>query len=174
MGKLLSTVAAIILALSLLLLSVIVSVRYGFAVEEVNKLKAEAAREKVIIEYREKPWVCELNQEELDLVQRVVMAESGNQSFDGQVAVAQCIFDRMLRDGESATEVVTKPSQFASPTAKEVSNSVKYAVYAVFHDGLRITEEPIYSFYSTVGGFVSSSHEEMNHIVTIEDHKFFN
>lgn len=169
-----STLCAILLALGLLLLSVVVNVRYGFAVEEVNKLKAEVVQEKVIIEYREKPWVCELNQEELDLVQRVVMAESGNQPFDGQVAVAQCIFDRMLRDGESATEVVTKPSQFASPTAKEVSNSVKYAVYAVFHDGLRVTEEPIYSFYSTRGGFVSSNHEDMNHVVTIEDHKFFN
>ena len=174
MGKILSTVAAILLAISLLLLSVVVSVRYGFAVEEIEKLKSENMRERIVIEYREEPWVYELNQEELDLVQRVVMAESGNQPFDGQVAVAQCIFDRMLRDGESATQVVTKPNQFASPTSKEVSNSVKYAVYAVFHDGLRITEEPVYYFYSTVGGFVSSNHEAMNHVVTIADHKFFN
>lgn len=169
-----STLCGIILALSLLLLSITVSVRYGFAVAEIAKLNAENMRERIVVEYREEPWVYELNQEELDLVQRVVMAESGNQPFDGQVAVAQCILDRMLRDSESATQVVTKKNQFASPYTKLVSNSVKYAVYAVFHDGLRVTEEPIYSFYSTRGGFVSSNHEDMNHVVTIADHKFFN
>lgn len=124
--------------------------------------------------YIEPEWFCELDDAELDYVERVVMAESGNQPFDGQMAVAQCIYDRMQRDGETAIEVVTKPNQFASPYTKTVSDSVKYAVYAVFHDGARVTDEPLYSFYSTVGGFVSSDHEAMNHVITIKDHKFFN
>lgn len=144
------------------------------ATPEIVEVPKPVMVEVPTVVYKEPEWFCPLTDEELDYVQRVVMAESGNQPFEGQMAVAQCIYDRMQRDGETAIEVITKPNQFASPYQKEVTRSVKYAVYAVFHDGERVTDEPLYSFYSTVGGFVSSDHEAMNHVVTIKDHKFFN
>lgn len=119
-------------------------------------------------------WHMPLTDEELDLVERVVDAESANQPYVGQMAVAQCILDRATRDGCSAADVVLSPNQFAAPSKREVTDSVKAAVYAVFHDGQRVSEEPLYFFYSTVGGFVSTGHEKRTHVVTIDDHKFFN
>lgn len=119
-------------------------------------------------------WHCELPADDLDLVERVVMAESGNQPYAGQMAVAQCILDRMTRDCASARTIVTAANQFAKPYKGQVSDSVKVAVYAVFHDGMKVSDEPLYFFYSTVGGFVSETHERKQYVMTIDDHKFFN
>ena len=119
-------------------------------------------------------WHEPLSDEEFELVTRVVMAESGNQPFAGQVGVAQCIHDRMHRDNMSATEVVCAKNQFAEPYPYEVTQSVRDAVLAVFRDGHFICEEPLYYFYSTVGGFTSAMHESKHYVMTIDDHKFFN
>lgn len=120
-------------------------------------------------------WYVPLSDAELDLVERVVAAECANQPYTGQLAVAQCILDRMTVRGMSPTEVVTEPYQFAKPSGSAaVTDSVRAAVYAVFHDGIRVSDEPILFFYSTVGGFVSKMHESKNYLVTIDDHKFFN
>lgn len=124
--------------------------------------------------YEAAGWRVYLTAKELELVERIVEAECGNQPYVGQLAVAQCILDRMTTFGESVVDVVTAPLQFARPTDREVSGSVESAVYAVFHDGVRVSNEPILFFYSTAGGFVSEGHEKRNYLVTIEDHKFFN
>lgn len=122
----------------------------------------------------EAEWCVYLTDQELRLAERLVEAEAGNQPYAGQMAVAQCVLDRMHAYDMSLTDVVTAPRQFAQPVDYEPSDSVKEAVYAVFHDGVRVSTEPILFFYSTVGGFVSAEHEGRNYLVTIDDHKFFN
>lgn len=123
----------------------------------------------------EDKWCVPLSAEQLDLVERVVMAEAGNQPYAGQLAVAQCILDRMTTYDMDAESVIYAPSQFAAPYSKgPVTQSVKEAVYAVFHDGQRIATAPLLFFYSTAGGFVSTEHEGRQYVMTIDDHKFFN
>lgn len=113
---------------------------------------------------------------ERDLVERVVMAESGNQCFEGQVAVAQCMLTTAQAKGVTAAYAVSQKGQYASPYSGTVTQSVKDAVSAVFDKGDIAVGEPIRYFYSTVGGFVSSWHENspnLEYVCTIEDHKFF-
>lgn len=110
---------------------------------------------------------------ELDYVERVVMHETENQPFEGQVAVAQCIYNTSVMKGKSALDVVQKPGQYASPYVGEVSESVKRAVKAVFVDGYTITEEPIMYFYAPAYG-VSHWHENnLTYVITVADHRFF-
>lgn len=119
-------------------------------------------------------WQCPVNEEELQLAKRVVMAESGNQPYTGQMAVAQCILDRMQHFDQTLEEIVLAENQFADPYEGEVTYSVQVATEAVFCLGARVCEEPILFFYSTVGGFVSELHERQHYVMTIDDHKFFN
>lgn len=145
---------------------------YDAAYQAAYEAAYQAAYEAAI---EEASWYVPLNDVELDLAERVVAAECANQPYTGQLAVAQCILDRMTVWGMSLTDVVTAPCQFASQSDRgEVTDSVRAAVYAVFHDGIRVSDEPILFFYSTVGGFVSKMHESKHYLVTINDHKFFN
>lgn len=111
---------------------------------------------------------------ELELVQRVVMAESGNQSYLGQMAVAQCIRDTCLRDGLSPKEVVTAPGQYTAPYEGKIPESIKEAVFAVFIRGESAVNGNLYYFYSLATGRASGWHESKDWVCTIGDHKFFN
>lgn len=115
-----------------------------------------------------------LSDEDRDLIERVVMSESGNQPYEGILGVAQCILDRAVRDGITPRTVVLSPNQFASPYKKgPVNDNVRKAVSAVFDDGQRLCEEPIYYFYAHKRTY-SAFHESRHHVITIAEHKFFN
>jgi hypothetical protein len=136
--------------------------------DRINGLDSKVA------ELHTEEWFCPLSLEELTLATRVVMAESGNQPYAGQLAVAQCIYDRMQRDDATLTEVVLAKNQFAAPYEGAVSASVIQATLDVFGRGTMVSAEPLYFFYSTRGGFYSAGHEARNYVMTIDDHKFFN
>lgn len=79
-------------------------------------------------------WRIDLSQEELELLEKCVMAEGGGESYECQVAIACVVVNRVLSDTfpDTLTEVVTQqgqfscwPTQIASVTA---SNSVRQAV----------------------------------------------
>lgn len=109
-----------------------------------------------------------------DTVERVVMMESGNQCYEGKMAVAQCIRNTAEKKGITASEVVLVKNQYASTYKGEVSWEVKEAVSDVFDRGLNAVDDPIMYFYSTVGGFYSNWHENsLEYTCTIQDHKFF-
>lgn len=129
----------------------------------------ESASEQVVTE----EWFYYLNAEDLDLVERVVMAESGNQSLLGQMAVAQCILNQGQIAGLSAREVVTQPGQYSKPYSGEVSAQTAEAVYKVFHNGEMAVADTIQYFYSLATGRVSAWHESKIWVCTIGAHKFF-
>lgn len=114
-----------------------------------------------------------LSDEDRDLVERVVTAESVGQPFEGQMAVAQCILNTAIARDETPGEVVTAPLQYASPADPgRVTESVREAVAFVFDHGRVVTEEPIRYFYAPAL-CESAWHESLEHVVTIADHKFF-
>lgn len=114
-----------------------------------------------------------LTGDEIDLLFRIVMAESGNQSELGQMAVAQCIRETMEREELLLEDVVLAPNQYASPFRGEVTEQTKRACCRVFFDGERAVADTIEYFYSTAGGFYSKWHENQTWVCTIGDHKFF-
>jgi len=111
-----------------------------------------------------------LTETERDLVERVVMAESGGESYKGQMLVAQCILNACEIDGIRPAKAIKK---YAYAKARpEPSDSVKRAVSAVFDKGETVTDEPIVYFYAPA--LVRSEFHE-SQIFAIEEggHKFF-
>lgn len=110
--------------------------------------------------------------ENYDYIVRVVMAESGNQSLEGQMAVAQCIANTAEIEGMTLYEVVTQPGQYADPYPGQPNESVVEACERVFINGKRVVDADIRWFYNPSRGY-SAWHESKTYVTTIGDHRFF-
>ena len=116
----------------------------------------------------------ELTDDERTMVERVVAAESRNQPIDGQVAVAQCVLNTAEAENMRPDEVVLQPGQYAPPSSPEtVTDSVRQAVAAVFDEGITVTNEPIRFFYAPKYSSGTWHEANLEHVITIQDHKFF-
>ena len=113
-----------------------------------------------------------LTPEERAIVEAVVAAESGYESFEGQVLVAQCILNSAEARGMRPDEIVLEPKQYATPNY-ELAHLVVDAVSAVFDDGYTVTDEPIRFFYAPK--YCNSAWHENNltYVLTEGGHKFF-
>jgi len=111
-----------------------------------------------------------LTPQERDLVERVVMAEAGGESYKGQMLVCQCILNACEIDGIRPAEVIRK--YVYAKARPEPSDSVKQAVSAVFDKGETVTDEPILYFYAPA--LVKSEfHESQRFVLAEGNHKFF-
>ena len=141
--------------------------------DSIRDSERDAATELSIATVAESAPAWAIPEDEYHYIERIVMAEAGNQSELGQMAVAQCIAETATEFGKTPYEVVTAPKQYTKPYSGEVSESVKSAVQRVFVAGERAVEEKILYFYSLATGRVSQWHERQTYVITIEDHKFF-
>lgn len=115
---------------------------------------------------------------EEELLVRLVIAESGNQPYEGQVAVAQVVCDRYVAGyGDSITDVIYAENQFATPYNKDISvyPLASEAVHAVLYEGER-------AFIETTLFFCNPSRSSASglawmrtkpYIGTIADHEFY-
>ena len=115
---------------------------------------------------------------EEELLVRLVIAESGNQPYEGQVAVAQVVCDRYIAGyGDSITDVIYAENQFATPYSKDISvyPLASEAVHAVLYEGER-------AFIETTLFFCNPSRSDASalawmrtkpYIGTIADHEFY-
>lgn len=112
---------------------------------------------------------------DFDYICRVVAAESRGEPFEGQIAVARCIWNTSIKKGISMEEVVQMPNRYADPVAPElVTESLREACMYAFLGMQLPTEEPIEYFYSIANGGYSKWHETaLEHVITIGNHKFF-
>lgn len=90
----------------------------------------------------------------MDLIMRLVVAEAGNQGYDGMRAVAQVIYDRRYNStydfGETFEEIIYADGQFCAPYAGDIEPwmpTVAEACEAVFYDGEYVFNEPVHYFY---------------------------
>lgn len=112
----------------------------------------------------------ELTAEERDLVERVVMAEAGGESYEGKMAVAQCILNACERDGKRPCEIVIDYQY--STDRPEPTDEVRTAVSAVFDKGETVTEAKILFFYAP-SRVSSEFHESQTYVMTVGGHRFF-
>jgi len=111
-----------------------------------------------------------LTDAERDLVERVVMAESGGESYQGQMLVCQCLLNACEIDDIRPAKAI---KQYAYAKSRpEPSENVKRAVTAVFDEGERVTGEPIVYFYAPALT-TSEFHESQEFVLTEGGHKFF-
>ena len=111
-----------------------------------------------------------LNDAERDVVERVVMAEAGGESFEGQMLVAQCILNACEKTGTQPSEVVVTFKY--APARPEPTDSVREAVAAVFDAGEFITDEPVMFFYNPAK-VTSTWHESQTFVIEVGGHRFF-
>ena len=90
----------------------------------------------------------------MDLIMRLVVAEAGNQGYNGMRAVAQVIYDRRYNStydfGETFEEIIYADGQFCTPYAGDIEPwmpTVAEACEAVFYDGECAFNEPVHYFY---------------------------
>ena len=88
------------------------------------------------------------NLDATEKIQRVIAAEARGCSLEGQMAVAQTILDRATLWDMTASEVVSKPSQYAPPYQGAISSLTVEAFNRVFVNGERVFEEPVTHFYN--------------------------
>ena len=103
-------------------------------------------------------------------LESLVMAESGAESYEGQMGVAQCILDACEKEGKQPSEIAIMYRYTKNrPTPND---SVKEAVRAVFDRGEVITDAKILYFYAPALVY-SAWHESQTYVLTVGGHKFF-
>lgn len=112
---------------------------------------------------------------DFEYICRVVAAESRGEPYEGQVAVARCIWNSAERKVMTMEEIVELPNRYTDPVSSElVTESVRDACRDAFLGMNLPTEEPIEYFYSIANGGYSPWHENaLEHVITIGNHKFF-
>lgn len=111
-----------------------------------------------------------LTDAERDVVERVVMAEAGGESFEGQMLVAQCILNAAEKRGVEPSEAVVLYSYTKS--RPDPTQRVKDAVAAVFDRGETVVDEPILYFYNPAL-VTSGFHESQIFVIEEGGHRFF-
>lgn len=111
-----------------------------------------------------------LTDAERDVVERVVMAEAGGESFEGQMLVAQCILNAAEKRGVDPSEAVVLYSYTKS--RPDPTQRVKDAVAAVFDRGETVVDEPILYFYNPAL-VTSDFHESQIFVIEEGGHHFF-
>ena len=112
----------------------------------------------------------DLSSAERDLVERVVMAESEDEPYIGQMLVCQCILNACRLNNKRPAAII---KQYVYATRRpEPSESVRDAVAAVFDKGETVTDEPVIYFYAPA--LVESAfHERQRFVVEVAGHRFF-
>ena len=114
--------------------------------------------------------VYPLDEDEYDLMCRVVMGESGGEPFQGQLAVAQCILNACRIEDKRPVEII---EEYQYTTWRpDPSESVKAAVSAVFDDGVTVFDDDVLYFYAPAQ-ITSDWHETKELVTEIGGHRFF-
>lgn len=112
------------------------------------------------------------------VIERIVAGEAGHEPLLGKKAVAQCILNAMKQDDLTASEV-RKTYQYSGwmkenfPTNyPEDWAEVQQAVWCVFDNGEKVTEENILWFYAPKYS-EGSWHNTQKFVVEISNHRFY-
>lgn len=125
----------------------------------------------------ERPYAVELTMQKIilsdaerEMVERVVAAEARGESFEGQAAVAEVIYNRCINRCLSVEEVIWADKQFAYPYGGEISQDTKEAVAAVFDYELLNLDGAEYFHADYV---LPSWAEDMEEVCRIGNHIFY-
>lgn len=107
---------------------------------------------------------------EREMIERVVAAEARGESFEGQAAVAEVIYNRCINRGQSVEQVIWADKQFAYPYGGEISKDTKEAVAAVFDYELLNLDGAEYFHADYVTPYWA---EDMEEVCRIGNHIFY-
>lgn len=99
----------------------------------------------------------ELTDNERALAERIVACEAGADSLEGQMAVAQCLYNSAVLDGLTIQQVFKKYG-YSTLYNRKVTAENELAVSMVFDYGAKISDKPI-QWFVTPAAAPSSWHE---------------
>ena len=99
----------------------------------------------------------ELTDDERALAEQIVACEAGADSLEGQMAVAQCLYDSAVLDGLTVQQVFKKYG-YSSLYNRKVTAENELAVSMVFDYGAKISNKPI-QWFVTPAAAPGSWHE---------------
>lgn len=114
---------------------------------------------------------------EREVIYNIVAGEAEGESYEGKMAVAQCLYNAMVKEEKSASEIRIE-YQYSGwndrlkETNPEMYAEVVVAVYAVFANGEFVSENPILYFYAP-RYTLSNWHEAQEFDCEIGGHRFF-
>lgn len=111
-----------------------------------------------------------LSDYERKITECIVMGESGAESYEGQVLVAQCILNGCIKENVQPSKLRSLYQYFG--WKENPTDSVKKAVSAVFDDGYKVTDEFILYFYAPYGS-KGGWHETQRFVIEEGGHRFF-
>lgn len=141
----------------------------------VDLMPADVEPEKIEFEYYDSP--IHLSEDDRWVVESVVAGEAGGEPYEGKKAVAQCIFNAMLKNSWTARQVRDNYGYDGwNPNLDEQDRAaymdVVDAVSDVFDRGQLVTEKPILFFYAP-RWCTSEWHESQEFEMEIGGHRFF-
>ena len=99
----------------------------------------------------------ELTNDERALAEQIVACEAGADSLEGQMAVAQCLYDSAVLDGLTIQQVFKKYG-YSTLYNRKVTAENELAVSMVFDYGAKISDKPI-QWFVTPAAALGSWHE---------------
>lgn len=131
---------------------------------------AENVAAPVVVEHPEEA-VYELTDADRITIECIVMCEAGGEGTDGQMMVAQCIREGLLRYGYSLDEYIYN-YKVELTAYSNVTDEVRESVSRVFDDGERFTDAKADLWYNPA---ITSSpwHEKQQYVTTVGSHRFF-
>lgn len=159
--------------------------------KEVNTIEPVTQEVELIVENIEPELACEIENDIVEfepyysitdddryVIERIVAGEAGHEPLLGKIAVAQCILNAMRQDGLTASEVRETYQYFGWATENFEINypedwaEVQQAVWCVFDNGEKVTEENILWFYAPK--YSSGSwHNTQKFVIEIGGHLFY-
>lgn len=142
-------------------------------VEQESKFEIDEAEP--ALEYYTSP--INLTEDDRWFIESVVAGECAYEQYEGKLAVAQCYFDAMIKDGLSAREV-KELYQYdgwnpdLDKQDKKMYIEVMDAVHDIFDVGQFVTDKPILFFYAP-RWCTSDWHEAQEFEMEIGGHRFF-
>lgn len=100
----------------------------------------------------------ELTDDERALAEQIVACEAGADSLEGQMAVAQCLYNSAVLDGLTIQQVFKKYG-YSTLYNRKVTAENELAVSMVFDYGAKISDKPI-QWFVTPAAAPSSWHEQ--------------
>ena len=113
----------------------------------------------------------ELTENERMTVERIVMCEAGGEGERGQMMVAQCILEGLLRYDYTIEQYI-RNYKVELTSYSNVTDEVRNSVSRVFDNGERVIEERADLWYNPAIT-ASEWHEEQEYVITIGSHRFF-
>ncbi len=138
---------------------------YNSSPPAVSVVQQEEKEQEVIVETVIETRVANFNQgkheltgDERALAERIVACEAGADSLEGQMAVAQCLYDSAVLDGLTVQQVFKKYG-YSTLYNRKVTAENELAVSMVFDYGAKISDKPI-QWFVTPAAAPGSWHEQ--------------